>query len=50
MHKAAGGCNEVKELVNQCLRAERTKMQADNRAAARARRDKIQKAKEELGL
>ncbi|OAA64807.1 Cytochrome c oxidase biogenesis protein Cmc1-like protein [Cordyceps fumosorosea ARSEF 2679] len=50
MHKAAGGCNDVKEKVNQCLRAERTKMQADNRAAARAKRDKIKKAQEELGL
>ncbi len=50
MHKAAGGCNDVKEKVNQCLRAERTKMQADNRAAARAKRDKVKKAQEELGL
>ncbi|TQW00261.1 hypothetical protein V2A60_001361 [Cordyceps javanica] len=50
MHKAGGGCNDVKEKVNQCLRAERTKMQADNRAAARAKREKIKKAQEELGL
>lgn len=50
MHKASGGCNDVKEKVNQCLRAERSKMQDENRAAARAKREKMEKARKELGL
>lgn len=50
MHKAAGSCNDIKEKVNACLRAERAKMQADNRAAARERRDRIKKEQEKLGL
>lgn len=50
MHKAAGGCNDVKEKVNQCLRAERSKIQDENRAAARAKREKVKKAQQDLGL
>ncbi|KAI5465980.1 cytochrome c oxidase biogenesis protein Cmc1-like protein [Mariannaea sp. PMI_226] len=50
MHKAVGSCNDAKEKVNQCLRAERSKVQADNRAIARAKRDKLKEAQKELGL
>lgn len=50
MHKATGGCNDVKEKVNQCLRVERTKMQADNRATAKAKRDRIKEEQKALGL
>ncbi|CAM1506593.1 Fc.00g062340.m01.CDS01 [Cosmosporella sp. VM-42] len=50
MHKAIGSCNDAKDLVNQCLRIERSKIQAENRNAARAKRDKIKEAQRELGL
>ena len=50
MHKASGGCNSFKDKVDQCLREERSKMQAENRAAARAKRDKIKAEQKELGL
>ncbi|KAF4472755.1 cytochrome c oxidase biogenesis cmc1 [Fusarium albosuccineum] len=50
MHKAVGSCNDVKEQVNACLRAERAKIQAENRNAARAKRDKIKEQQRELGL
>lgn len=50
MYKAVGGCNDVKEQVNKCLREERDKLQAENRAAARAKRDRIKKEQKELGL
>ncbi|PHH87794.1 hypothetical protein CDD83_8394 [Cordyceps sp. RAO-2017] len=50
MHKASGGCNEIKVKVNQCLREERAKMQADNRAAAKAKRDRIKEEQKALGL
>lgn len=50
MHKAVGSCNDAKEKVNQCLRIERSKTQAENRNAARAKRDKIKDAQKELGL
>ncbi|KOS19657.1 COX assembly mitochondrial protein 1 [Escovopsis weberi] len=50
MHKASGACNEAKEKVDACLRAERSKMQAENREAARAKRNKIKEQQRELGL
>jgi COX assembly protein 2 len=50
MFKATGGCNDVKVQVNKCLREERTKMQADNRAAAKAKREKFKETKKNLGL
>jgi COX assembly protein 2 len=50
LHKASGGCNDAKEKVNQCLREERAKTQAENRAAGRARRDKIKQQEKDLGL
>ncbi|KAF7555627.1 hypothetical protein G7046_g6499 [Stylonectria norvegica] len=50
LHKAIGSCNGAKEKVNQCLRAERTKIQAVNRNAARSKRDKIREEQKELGL
>lgn len=50
MHKATGGCNDIKEQVNKCLRVERSKLQAENRQAARAKRDKIKEEQKALGL
>ncbi|CEJ95109.1 Putative UPF0287 family protein [[Torrubiella] hemipterigena] len=50
MHKATGGCNDIKEKVNQCLRAERTKIQSENRAKAKERRDRIKRQQEEAGF
>ncbi|KAF4960724.1 hypothetical protein FSARC_10403 [Fusarium sarcochroum] len=50
MHKAIGSCNDAKEAVNACLKVERSKMQAENRNAARAKRDKIKEQQRELGL
>lgn len=50
MHKASGGCNDLKDKVDKCLRAQRTKTQAENRAIAKAKRDRLKKEKEELGL
>jgi COX assembly protein 2 len=50
MHKAVGSCNTAKERVNECLKIERSKMQAENRNAARAKRDKIKEQQRELGL
>ncbi|KAG5983714.1 hypothetical protein E4U55_007395 [Claviceps digitariae] len=50
MHKATGGCNDVKEQVNKCLRDERAKTQRKNLQAARAKRDKLKKEQKALGL
>ena len=50
MHKATGGCNDIKDKVNLCLRQERVKLQAENRAAGKARRDRIKQEQKELGL
>ncbi|KAI9903132.1 hypothetical protein N3K66_002484 [Trichothecium roseum] len=50
MHKASGGCNSVKDQVDKCLREERAKMQAENRAAARVKRNKIKESQKDLGL
>lgn len=50
MHKAIGSCNGAKEKVNQCLKEERSKQQAENRAAAREKRDRIKAQQKELGL
>lgn len=50
MHKASGACNSAKDAVDRCLREERSKMQAENRAAARAKRDKIKADQKALGL
>ncbi|KAG5926404.1 hypothetical protein E4U42_003351 [Claviceps africana] len=50
MHKATGGCNDIKDKVNQCLRVERSKLQAENRQAARAKRDRIKEEQKALGL
>jgi COX assembly protein 2 len=50
LHKASGGCNDAKERVNQCLRAERSKIQAENRAAAKAKRERIKALEKDLNL
>jgi COX assembly mitochondrial protein 2 len=48
--KSMGMCNDAKEKVNQCIRGEREKRAAANRALAREKRDKVKKAREELGM
>ena len=51
MHKVTGGCNDAKAAVDKCLREQRANTQAENRAAARAKREKIkQNERRELGL
>ncbi|KAK1240924.1 hypothetical protein MKX07_006357 [Trichoderma sp. CBMAI-0711] len=50
MHKAAGGCNDAKILVDKCLREQRSKVQEGNRAAAKAKRDRIKEEQRALGL
>ncbi|PHH75362.1 hypothetical protein CDD82_4473 [Ophiocordyceps australis] len=50
LHKATGGCNDLKIKVNQCLRQERTKSQAENRAMAKAKRDRMEKEWKDLGI
>ncbi|RFU74563.1 cytochrome c oxidase biogenesis cmc1 like domain-containing [Trichoderma arundinaceum] len=50
MHKAAGACNDAKDLVDKCLRAQRSKVQDENRAAARAKRERIKEEQRALGL
>ncbi|EGR50494.1 uncharacterized protein TRIREDRAFT_58640 [Trichoderma reesei QM6a] len=50
MHKAAGGCNDAKILVDKCLRQQRSKVQEGNRAAAKAKRDRIKEEQRALGL
>lgn len=50
MHKASGNCNGLKAQVDKCLRSERYKMQAENRAAGRAKRDRIRAEQKELGI
>lgn len=50
MHKASGSCNSAKDAVDRCLREQRSIIQAENRAAARAKRNKIKAEQKELGL
>lgn len=50
MQKAVGACNDAKDQVDKCLREQRSKIQAENRAAARAKRDRIKAEQKELGL
>ncbi|PHH58991.1 hypothetical protein CDD81_3963 [Ophiocordyceps australis] len=50
LHKATGGCNDIKSKVNKCLLQERAKVQAENRALAKAKRDRINKELKDLGL
>ena len=46
--KSLGMCSEAKDRVTLCLRAERLKRTAANREAARANRQKIRKAWDEI--
>ncbi|KAK7744829.1 hypothetical protein SLS62_009991 [Diatrype stigma] len=46
--KSMGMCNDAKERVTLCLRAERMKRTARNREAARAKREKVVKAWSEI--
>lgn len=43
-------CSDLKRDLNKCLWAQRQKRASDNRAEARARRDKIKQNAEVLGL
>lgn len=40
LHTMTGGCNEAKQNVNACLRAERLARSAKNRAEAKVAREK----------
>lgn len=48
LHKALGGCNEAKQDVNLCLRAERLERQAKNREIAKQKRAKIKAVWDEI--
>jgi COX assembly protein 2 len=50
MHKATGACTNAKDAVDKCLREQRSIVQAENRAAARAKRDKLKEEQKALGL
>jgi COX assembly mitochondrial protein 2 len=50
MHKASGACSNAKDAVDKCLREQRSIVQAENRAAARAKRDKLKEEQKALGL
>lgn len=47
MHKAIGGCNDVKRQVNECLWSARMDKSRKNREEARGNRQKIEKLWEE---
>ena len=50
MHKALGGCNDVKRAVNVCLGEARSERSRLNREMARDNREKIEKLwVEEMG-
>ncbi|KAI1394136.1 UPF0287-domain-containing protein [Hypoxylon trugodes] len=46
--KSMGMCNDAKDKVTLCLRAERLKRTANNREAAKAKRDSIRRAWTEI--
>lgn len=46
--KSIGMCNDTKEQVTLCLRAERLKRTAANRAAAKVKREKVKKAWDDI--
>jgi COX assembly protein 2 len=43
LHKALGGCNEIKREVNRCLSAERYERARKNREKARENRARIER-------
>ena len=47
MWKATGNCNGAKEKLMACIRSERDKRAALNREAAKQRKEKLQKFKED---
>ena len=48
LFKITGGCNEAKQDVNKCLRAERLERQARNREKAKQMRERIQEVWNEI--
>ncbi|KAG6166777.1 hypothetical protein E4U51_003335 [Claviceps purpurea] len=50
LHKASGACNDAKQKVIACLRQERSRVQTENRLAAKAKREKIKAEQKSLGL
>ena len=48
LHKVLGRCNEAKQDVNACLRAERLERQARNREVAKQKRAKIKAVWDEI--
>ncbi|KAH9996948.1 UPF0287-domain-containing protein [Xylariaceae sp. FL0662B] len=43
MWKSMGKCSDIKDKVTLCLQAERAKRATQNREAAKAKRDKVQR-------
>ena len=50
MFKALGGCNEAKQDVNMCLRAQRLERTAKNREEAKKKRERIEQKWKEMDL
>jgi COX assembly protein 2 len=48
LYKAIGMCNDAKQQVNMCLRAQRLERTKANREAAMRRREKVQAAWKEI--
>lgn len=48
LHKMTGGCNDAKQDVNRCLRAERVERTARNREEAKRRKERIQSVWREI--
>ena len=48
--KATGGCNEAKQNVNMCLRAQRLERTAKNREEAKKKRERIEQKWKEMDL
>ena len=47
LHKAVGGCSDIKREVNRCLGKERADRARKNREEARAKRERIERVWEE---
>ena len=48
IHKALGNCNDAKNAVNACLRAERLDRTAKNRELARVQRQRVERRWKEI--
>ena len=48
MHKVMGNCNDAKQDVNKCLRAERLERTAQNREKGKEKKKRIDRAWKEI--